>query len=338
MTLLEDRPTTTPPERRRLMGDAYDLAGATNATQARTLAGLNWEPVHAPLYVDLSALAHHEDDEPVAVEKERAVVRSDSGAMFGVVGREHKLLSNAEMFAFADTLLDQADTSWATSEPFGGALGGGKAPFLAFQLPGDIQVAGKDAVDMGVLLTNGHVGNTAFVLSVLPIRNRCSNVVTAALQAGRKGQNLFRYTIQHSGDLAEKVKSAREALDMTTAYMREFASLADRMAAVDFDQAAFDDFLTDLVPLADGAGDRARKTVEEQRGTFRFNWRDTLTLDPDLKATAWGALNVVTEVIDHGALDVRRSAIPAPERRMRAVHFGTGAALRNRAYSLLAGV
>lgn len=333
MTVIEEVPTTTPVEQRRLMGSAYDLSGALSAEEARALAGLNWEPVHRPLFIQ-----NDDDDEYVAVDKERAVVRSDTGEMFGVVGREHKLLSNAEFFDFADTLLSEADLTWATSSPFGGARGGGRAPFLAFQLDEGIEVAGKDAVNCGILLNNGHVGNTALTLNVTPIRNRCSNVVTPTIHAGRKGQNLFSYTIQHSGDLGEKVTQAREALSLTTVAMREMASLADRMAAIDFGMAEFDDFLTTLVPIADEAGDRAKATAENTRAAFRRNWRDTLTLDADLKSTAWGALNVITEVIDHGNLDVRKSKVPAQERRVNSVHFGAGARLRDRAYNILAGV
>lgn len=331
MTLIDTpAPVVTPVQQRRLMGAAYDLSGATSVDEARALAGLAWEPEHRPLYVDLpdamGGLA--------LVEKERAVVRSDNGEMFGVVGREHKLLSNADFFDFADVLLGQADTTWADAQPFGGALGSGKQPFLAFRLGEGVQVAGVDAVDNCVLLSNGHVGNTAFTVTVLPIRLKCSNVVTAALRGGRKGRNLFTYSVQHSGDLATKVAQAREALDMTSAYMREFASIADRLADIDFSVSDFGDFVNELIPVAEGAGERAVKTAETQRAAFRLNW-NTETLSDELRNTAWGALNVVTEVIDHGNLDVRKSKIAPAERRLRAVHFGTGAALRNRAYALL---
>lgn len=331
MTVIDTpAPVVTPPERRRLMGKAYDLSAATSADEARALAGLDWEPEHRPLYVDLpdamGGLA--------LVEKERAVVRSSDGEMFGVVGREHKLLSNADFFDFADVLLGQADMTWADAEPFGGALGNGKQPFLALLLGEGVQVGGVDAVDMHLLLSNGHVGNTAFTATVLAKRIKCSNVVTASLKAGRKGENLFSYSVQHSGDLASKVAQAREALEMTSAYTREFAAIAERLVDIDFSVRDFGDFVEALVPIADGAGDRAKKTAEDQRAAFRLNW-NTETLSDDLRNTAWGALNVITEVIDHGNLDVRKSKIPADERRLRAVHFGTGAKMRQRAYSLL---
>ncbi len=339
MTVLEAVPVVVAPERRRLMGSAYDLAGATNADEARALAGLEWEAEHQPLFIQGHPVIDTEGVETETydlVEKERAVVRSDNGRMFGVVGREHKLLSNAEMFDFADTLLTEADTTWAESSPAGGSLGGGKQPFLAFRLGDDIEIAGKDAVGCSVLLSNGHVGNTAFTVTVGPLRLQCSNQVRAAIRSGKNG--LFSHTVQHSGDLAAKVAEARAALEMTTVYMREFQTLADKMASIDFGLSEFEDFLTELVPVADGAGDRAKATAEAQRAEFRRNWRTTPTLDTDLRSTAWGALNVVTEILDHGNLDVRRSHVPAAERRMRSVHFGAGARMRDRAYSLLAGV
>lgn len=337
MTILEAAPATVAPERRALMGSAYDLSGATDADSARVLAGLEWEPIHRPLYVDLpDGLG---DNGGLAfVEKERAVVRSDNGEMFGVVGREHKILSNAEMFGFADTLLAEADTTWAESSPFGGSLADGKQPFLAFQLGEGVQVAGQDAVGCAVLLSNGHVGNQAFSVTVTPLRLQCSNVVRAAIRTGKKGKALFSHTVQHSGDLSSKVREAQAALGMTSAYMREFASLADSMANVEMNLADFDAFLSELVPVADGAGDRAKTTAENTRAAFRYNWRTTTTLDPDLRNTRWGALNVITEVIDHGNLDVRKSKVAPAERRMNSVHFGAGSRMRDRAYNILAGV
>jgi phage/plasmid-like protein (TIGR03299 family) len=326
-------PVTTAPAARRLMGSAYALENVSNADEARQAAGLDWEPIHRPLYVDLP------DDIGegglVPVEKERAVVRGDSGTMFGVVGREHRILSNAEMFSFADQVLAAADTTWAACEPVGGSLGDGKQPFLAIQLGEGVQVAGIDAVNCALLLSNGHVGNTAFTGIVVPLRLSCSNMVQAAIR-GKKGA-MSSFTIQHSGNLDAKVQGAQEALAITGAYMREFGALADRMAAIDFDAAMFDDFLTELVPLSPDAGDRARKTVEDTRAAFRQNWRNTTTLTDDLKATSWGAINVIAEVIDHGNLDVRKSKVPAAERRVRSVYFGSGARLRDRAYSLLPG-
>lgn len=324
-------PVTTAPAARRLMGSAYALSNVSNADEARVAAGLDWEPIHRPIYVDMP------DDLGGGMsldEKNRSVIRNDNGEKFGVVGREHKILSNAEMFAFADSVLTAADTTWEACEPVGGALGEGKQPFLAIQLGEGVQVAGVDAVNCALLLSNGHVGNTAFTGTVTPLRVMCSNVVRAAI----RGKSLFNFTIQHSGILDAKVKGAQEALAVTSAYMREFAALADRLAAVDFDQAMFDDFLTELVPLSPDAGDRAKKTVEDTRATFRRNWRETTTLSDEIRGTAWGALNVVTEVIDHGNLDVRKSKVPAAERRVRSVHFGSGARLRDRAYSLLGGV
>ena len=335
MSILEAVPATVAPERRRLMGEAYDLSGATDADSARALAGLEWEALHRPIYIDMP------DDIGGGMslaEKERYVIRSDNGDQFGAVGREHKILTNAEMFDFADTLLAEADTTWAESQPFGGALAGGKQPFLALRLGEGVQVAGQDAVDCHVLLSNGHVGNTAFTVTATPLRLQCSNVVRAAIRTGKKGQALFSHTVQHSGDLASKVREAQAALSITSVYMREFQGLADKMAAVDFGLTEFEDFLTELLPISDEAGDRAKDTAETQRAAFRHNWRTTTTLSDELRGTAWGAINVITEVIDHGNLDVRRSKVPAQERRMNSVHFGAGARMRDRAFHLLAGI
>jgi phage/plasmid-like protein (TIGR03299 family) len=324
--------TLTRPLGRRLMGGAYDLAGATSAHEAQVAAGLDWEPQHRALYVDMPAPEGEDVGDMVLVEKERGVIRSDNGEFFGVVGREHKLVSNAEFFDFADTLLAEADITWAEADPVGGALGGGKQPFLCLQLGDTVSIAGNDPVATSILLANGHVGNSAFLGIVSPLRLECGNQVRAALR--RLG--LAQFSVQHSGDIAEKVKEARKGLAITSAYMREFADMANALADIDMGLSEFDDFLAELLPIADDAGDRAKKTNAAQRGTFRLNWQNTSTLTDDLKATRWGALNVITEVLDHGDLGVRKSKVAPAERRMQSVQFGTGARLRDRAYGLLA--
>ena len=53
MSVIEAVTPVVAPERRRLMGSAYDLSGATSAAEARVLAGLEWDAIHRPLYVDL---------------------------------------------------------------------------------------------------------------------------------------------------------------------------------------------------------------------------------------------------------------------------------------------
>lgn len=331
MTIIQTNPVVTPPEQRRLMGGAYDLSGAVDAASARALAGLDWEAVHCPLYADLP-----DNEGLVLAEKDRGVVRNDNYELFGVVGREHKILTNAEMFDFADTLLQTADVSWEAADARGGALAGGKQPFLALQLGEGVQIAGQDAVNCAILLSNGHVGNASFVVTAMPIRLSCGNQVLAALRAGKEG--IFYHTVQHSGDLTSKLGQANAALNMTSAYMREFEALANRMAEIEFGREEFDDFLSELIPLSEDAGSRTKVTAEAHRAAFRSNWRNTPTLSEELRGTAWGALNVVTEVIDHGNLDVRKSRVPAAERLVNSVNFGPGARMRNRAYNILAGV
>lgn len=328
---------TQAPLGNRLMGGAYDLTGATTADEARAAAGLAWEASHVPLFIeDCNPPLDGSDVDPayIMVEKERAVVRSDNCEVLGIVGREHQLLSNADFFDFADVLLREAEGTWASADPVGGSLAGGRLPFLCLQLGEGIQVAGQDAVNCAVLLADGKVGNSAFRGIVNPLRVACGNQVRSSL----KRLGLSQFSIQHSGDLATKVADARMGLAITSNYMREFEAMANRMAEIDIDAAAFSDFLAELVPIPSDAGDRAKATAENQRMAFRANWRDSLTLTPDLRGTAWGALNLVTEVLDYGDIDVRRSKVPTPERRMNSIHFGSAARVRDRAYQLLSGV
>jgi phage/plasmid-like protein (TIGR03299 family) len=318
-TVTEAAPVTTPvAQRTHLMGGAYDLSSAKSVDEALKLAGLDWEPTLVPVTAEFKGTkidtGHH------------AVLNDKTGKSLGVVGKRFVPVGNRELAEFGQAVVDEADVDWAV----GGSIEGGSLPFLQFKLPHQILVGGVDPVDTWFLATNGHGGNAAMTATITPSRLSCGNQVRSSRL---KHAN---YRIRHSGNIDDKIVEAREVLGLSFRYMVEFEEIANQLADIDVDVTFFEDFVAELLPIDPDAGVRGTNSVNRQRATLRQNWKATETLDPDLKATGWGALNVVTEVIDHGNLAVRKSASQsAGERRFKEVHFGSGAKLRDRAFDLL---
>lgn len=317
-TVVDEVAVTTPrAQRNNLMGGANDLSSAKNLDEALVLAGLDWEPTLRPLSTEWNG-------KPLPTGH-NAVQRDDNGVVLGVVGEKWQPVGNRELGEFGQALVDEADIPWEV----GGELGDGKMTFLQFKLPHTVTVAGMDPVDTWVMASNGHGGNAALTATLMPKRLFCGNQV----QSGRlQGAH---YRIRHSGNIASKLEDARAVLGLSVGYMNEFEVIANRLAEIDVDTAFFEDFIDELLPIDAGAGVRSAASTTRQRGQFRQNWVATETLDPELKLTGWGALNVVTEVIDHGTIAVRKSSLGADERRFRSVMSGAGAKLRERAFDLL---
>lgn len=330
-TILEATPVTTPASQRRpgvlLMGGARDLSDlgpGASVDDVLVAADLDWA-------VDKRPAFYQEDDGTFhPMPKRFATVRRNApnqGLYLGDVGDSFAPVQNRLLVEFGDALRGEADTDWEV----GGSLKGGAVPFLQFKVPAGILVGGQDQVDSHILLANGHDGSAALKACVIANRISCGNQVHGSFAGAQ-----FKFSIRHVGVVEHKVEDARRALGLVVDYMHEFEVIANSLADLDVDLAFYEDFVAELVPMDPEAGIRTNAAKQRQRAALRSNWDATETLDDDLKATGWGALNLVTEVIDHGSLAVRKSKKgDAAERRFLSSMEGQGASLRQKAFDIL---
>jgi phage/plasmid-like protein (TIGR03299 family) len=325
--VIESTPVTTPIASRKprvaLMGGAFDLSSCSTVDDVLHAADLDWGVEKHPVLADVNG-------KHLIVPDRFATVRTSPNGTdlaLGVVGKAFTPFQNRGLVEFGDALRGEADTEWE----IGGHLRGGRVPFLQFKVPAGVLIAGQDAVDSYVLLRNGHDGSAALSGCVVASRLACGNQVHGSF-AGAS----FKFSIRHVGILEHKVEDARHALGLVSDYMAEFEAIANSLADIDVDLSFYEDFVAELVPSVEGAGIRTNAARDRQRVSLRRNWDETETLDDDLKATGWGVLNLVTEVIDHGSLGIRKSKKgDAHEKAFLSSMEGAGASLRQRAYDML---
>lgn len=77
-------------------GLGHVLESSPSCAEALTLAGLDWSVDLQPLFAG---------DDLIDVPAHRAVVRSDTGAVLGVVGDDFVPFGNADAFAFFEPLV-----------------------------------------------------------------------------------------------------------------------------------------------------------------------------------------------------------------------------------------
>lgn len=323
MSVIEATPVTSDPASRvenfRLMGGAVSLAGCKTVDDVLTRADLDWSADKYPVHT-------HFQGSEIPVPDRYAVVRSDKGVVLGDVGKAFVPVQNRDLVDFGSVLKTEADTDWDA----GGSMKGSQVAFLSFKVPHSIVVAGSDQVDSYVLLSNGHNGSHALRGAVMPYRLTCSNQVAGAFRSAK-----MSFSFRHVGDMTSKVAEARAALGLVGNYMDEFEVIANSLADIDVDLTFYEDFVSELIVIDGEGGVRTNAAKARQRAALRQNWNASETLTPDLRNTGWGAFNLVTEVIDHGNLDVRKSKQDKGERRFLSSLEGPGATMRQRALDLL---
>lgn len=244
----------------------------------------------------------------------------------GVVGSGYTPLQNEEHAEFLNTLADESGAVFETA----GSLRGGRQVFITMQLPDSLRVGGQDRVDLNIAALNSHDGSSAFRILVTPIRVVCANTQSAAL-----GSNVSRFSIRHTRNAKKAVQAARDALGLTFAYCEAFDAEAERLINTPLADDGFERLITELFgEVSPDDSPRAQQTDRERRDTLAWLWKDAETLD-DVRGTAWGGYQAVTEYIDHYA-PVRAKHAKDEARATRLLTSEAPARLKDQVWSWLA--
>jgi len=212
--------------------------------------------------------------------------------VLGVVGERYKVLQNEELFQFGDNLLDGGQ--WETA----GSIKNGTVVFgsLALDRETNLDPNGRgDKINNYLLVHTSHDGSLAIQASVTPVRVVCQNTLNMAV--GYKGKGAKQsFRIRHTQTLQGKVTAAREALGMANTYLDAFDKIANEMIAKEISDKQFFDIITAVY----------EKPEEDVKGAMT-KWETKIdTLNDiyfgetcvNIKGTAWGAYNALTERLD----------------------------------------
>ena len=212
--------------------------------------------------------------------------------VLGVVGERYKVLQNEELFQFGDNLLDGGQ--WETA----GSIKNGTVVFgsLALDRETNLDPTGRgDKINNYLLVHTSHDGSLAIQASVTPVRVVCQNTLNMAI--GRNGKGAKQsFRIRHTQTLQGKVAAAREALGMANTYLDAFDKIANEMIAQEISDKTFFDIITAVYA----------KPEEDVKGALT-KWETKIDVLNDIyfgetceniKGTAWGAYNALTERLD----------------------------------------
>jgi phage/plasmid-like protein (TIGR03299 family) len=288
------------------------LDNPATAEEAIVAAGLDYEVGLCDLLTPAGQQVRHR----------KGVVRCDTGAVLGVVGKGYVPIQNRESFGFLDSLVTEGEVRYHTA----GSLGQGERIWLLAKLPNEIRVKQSDDVtDPYLLLSNSHDGSSSLRVFFTPIRVVCQNTLNAAEGRG-SGQGI---SIVHKGDLQAKVEEARQVLGLAHRYFTDFAEKAETLAHQYPSASELEAYFHRLYPdPLESESSRAANIRQELTRLFEEGLGQQI---PEIRHSMWAAFHAVTEYVDHHRPTRSGSAEDRWQRRLQSAWFGTGALLKRHA-------
>lgn len=256
-------------------------------------SGLDWDVLQSPvLYQDPEEAFTHTITRVNGAGNEvtAALVntRSDTKEALGIVTDRYEVVQNREAFAFLGNLIG-SELHFETA----GSLHGGKRTWVMARMPEFIEVGG-DLTGMFIFVTNAHDGHRSVRAAISPVRVVCQNTLTAALSTAPR-----THAINHIGSSSAALHEARQVLDVTINYAKQFKELGDQLASESYTERRLKIALEKLYPTSDVMSDRQVGNREEARQSVvqLFKEGETVGNSP---GTKWCAYNAVAEYVDYG--------------------------------------
>lgn len=236
-----------------------------------------------------------------------AITRSSDDQFLGVVGSDYHTYQNREALDFLDNLVDSGDIQYESA----GSLSGGKRVWIMCRRPEDLVVVG-DQHAVYLFVTTSHDGSLAITAAATPVRIVCMNTLNIALAGAKQ-----KWSVTHREGAQGKLAEAREALQLTWKYVEVFRQKGDKLGLVNVSEADFRAMLVAEFP---------EQKLQKEKNVLGIieNRAQSITIPDDQRGTAWGALNAMTEFIQH------KKEYRSEEARMKAAIGGWQAQVVNK--------
>jgi len=261
--------------------------------EARTLAGLDWDPITTEVYalVDLNA-----DGTPryEPIEGWQCIARSDNGHVLSLNRDTYTVISHGEMGEIVEAVLAQPNVRWETA----GVLDGGRAVWCLALLDEPVELPGDDSPTMPYLaITNRHDGTGSCALRATAVRIVCANTFRAAELEGERTGATFSFI--HKASWRNRIEEARQAVTGARSEMRRYTELAQQLLGIPITPRQRELFVTGFIPMPPQGlvTDRVARNVEEARAALRLIFEPKTT--EQVAGTAYGLVQAAGEYLDH---------------------------------------
>ena len=183
---------------------------------ARTLAGLDWDPVTAHVYA-VTGLNPDGSEHYEPISGWKTISRSDTGAVLSINKDSYTVIDHGEMGEIVEAVLAQPNVKWETA----GVLDGGKAVWCLALLDEPITLPGDASPTLPYLaITNRHDGTAACALRATAVRIVCANTFRAAELEGERTGTTFSFI--HKSSWRNRIDEARQAVTGARTEMQRY--------------------------------------------------------------------------------------------------------------------
>ena len=281
--------------------------------QWRVEAGLDWDAKRAQILFTEDNI--DEVCNPLLMKGESTILyRSDTKAQLGIVSPSYKIVQPAEVLEFFRDVVARGDMDIETA----GSLDGGRKVWALAKTNHDFRIMGQDTVEGYLLLATSFDGTLSTRAQFTSVRVVCNNTLQLSLK------NAKGVSIPHSSEFkADGVKIDLGILSDGFATFEEQANaLATRRISSKESMNYIMQVLTGEID-PEKLSTRAANTVRAVHDLYMGKGMGSNLRSSE--GTAWGALNAITEYVDH---EQGRNA----NNRFRSAQFGLGAELKKKAF------
>lgn len=264
-------------------------------------AGLDFEVIKAPLFTQGGTMSIGDKGEvtvpnTIVLPNHFATMRTDTNAVFGVVGKDYQIVQNSDAFAFFDAIVGGGDGILYETA---GALGKGERIFITAKLPDYIRVGkGDDVTERYIFLTTSHDGSGSITAAFTPVRIVCQNTLNASL---RNMSNVVR--IRHTSGAKQRLEEAHRVMGLANCMSDQLEEVFNHWITVRISDKEVKNLIQlalcpnkeTLAFLKQGNGDELsivfKNTVED---VFSYAMMADTQLMDTTKGTVFGAYNAVT--------------------------------------------
>ena len=247
---------------------------------------------------DNGNLVLNPDGSPVIVEDSKATVRVNDNGTFNplaTVGNRYDVRQNREVLerALAVVGASRGDAVIDTC----GVLKGGARFFATIDLGSLIidPTGVNDKIARYLVVSHGHDGFWPIRYANTDVRAVCQNTVIMGL---KEAERVF--TARHTRNADEYMKTAQDALHISTEWAKAFKNQAELMLGIPVPQASqkVDKVLNLVFPASKDESDRQRRNREEINGTIRALYANQRNAG-GFGFNGWSMYNSIVEFLDH---------------------------------------
>jgi len=264
-----------------------------------------------------------------------------------VKGR-YTIVQNAEAFNFFNSAIEEGAACIETV----GALGNGEKVFAMAKVPENFEPVKGEHMEKYILLSTSHDGSANIMAAFTTIRVVCWNTLSAAIseassknrsnkKRGKQGNNIVK--IRHTKSAQKRIDEAHLLLEASERYWEKLSEAYRAMAMADMTRLDVIGFVADMFP---GKKVKLQSSkggfIETEQVSTRTENNRVKVLDlfegqaigshKGIAGTPYQMYQAITQYIDH------ERSIRKDSNRWEASVFGSGEAMRQKAFEKLLGV